>query len=62
MAANGYALLRSRRTAEREEPVHSFYCPGCKRKLRYRQRQIGHPGMCPRCKQKFTFPQVALKK
>jgi Zn-finger nucleic acid-binding protein len=39
-----------------EEPVLTFACPRCKRKLRFRQRQAGHRGACPRCKGDFTFP------
>lgn len=41
------------------EPVFSFHCPSCKRKLKYRARQAGHPGMCPRCKHKMNFPALA---
>lgn len=49
-----YFFLRSRKPVE-EEPLY-FRCPGCKRKLRYYSRQIGHKGQCNSCKEVFTFP------
>jgi hypothetical protein len=38
------------------EEILYFRCPGCKRRLKYRPRQIGHKGMCSNCKDQFTFP------
>jgi hypothetical protein len=60
VALGGYWYKRSR--PAKEEPVYYYVCPGCKRKLKYRSRQMGHSGMCPRCKRPFTFPMVAEKK
>ena len=56
LAVGGYLFLRSR--AEPEELYYRFLCPSCGRKLRYRARKAGRPGMCPRCKQRCTFPAV----
>jgi hypothetical protein len=54
VAGGVFVFLRSRPVPE--EPVLTFACPRCKRKLRFRQRQAGHRGACPRCKGDFTFP------
>jgi hypothetical protein len=51
----GYRVVRARRAAE-EEPLYHFKCPGCKRRLGYRAKQVGHQGMCPQCKQRLVFP------
>jgi hypothetical protein len=50
----GYWYFRSR-PAE-EEPYYHFQCPNCQRKLRFRARKAGQPGMCPRCRKPCTFP------
>jgi len=49
-----FLFVRSR--PAKEEEILYFRCPGCKRRLKYRPRQIGHKGMCSNCKDQFTFP------
>lgn len=44
-----------------EDPSHLFNCPGCKRKLRYRESQVGHKGKCPQCGKALVFPPVSAK-
>jgi Zn finger protein HypA/HybF involved in hydrogenase expression len=34
-------------------------CEKCRRKLRYRETQVGRPGACPRCKRAFVFPRAS---
>jgi hypothetical protein len=53
----GFYWFRGRRP--KEEPVFHFRCPGCKRRLRYRARQVGHRGECSHCRQAITFPPVS---
>jgi hypothetical protein len=48
---------RSREPAE-EETYH-FRCPGCRRRLRYRQKQVGHKGQCSHCRQELVFPPLS---
>jgi hypothetical protein len=55
-AAVVYLVVRSRRP--KEEPYHHFNCPNCRRRLRYRERQVGHPGQCPQCKSPLVFPSI----
>jgi hypothetical protein len=54
VAAGGYFFIRSRRP--REQPVHNFRCPHCKRKLHYRGNQAGRRAICPLCKQHLIYP------
>jgi len=49
-----FLFMRSRRPKEVE--LLYFRCPGCKRRLKYHPRQIGHKGMCANCKEQFIFP------
>jgi DNA-directed RNA polymerase subunit RPC12/RpoP len=42
--------------APREDPYFSFKCFYCKRKLKYKLKQIGHTGLCPGCHNRFKFP------
>ena len=56
-AVGGYLFVRLRRN--KEEPVYHFRCPSCRRRLRYRERQVGHAGCCSHCGQHFTFPPVS---
>jgi rRNA maturation endonuclease Nob1 len=49
--------LRSR--PPREEPYYHVRCPGCKRRLRYRQRQVGNKGNCRNCGHAITFPPIS---
>jgi hypothetical protein len=52
------ALDRARkaRQARKEEPVHRCRCPGCSRRLRYRQSQAGCTTICPDCNTSLTLP------
>jgi hypothetical protein len=54
LGAGGFYFWRYYRPRE-EEPLY-FRCPGCRHKLRYYARQVGHRGMCSNCKEKFVFP------
>jgi LPXTG-motif cell wall-anchored protein len=54
LGVGAFLFVRSRKP--KEEPVHYFRCPSCKRKLKYLARQAGHKGMCGTCKEKFVFP------
>ena len=56
LAVAVWAYLRFR--IPREEPFHHFRCPKCRRRLRYRARQVGHAGQCSHCGSKLTFPPV----
>lgn len=56
IAGAGYLLTRSR--ASQEEEVYHFSCPGCRRRLRYREKQVGNKGQCPRCGTALAFPPV----
>lgn len=57
VAAGAFFFVRLRKSDA--EAVYHFRCPGCKRKLRYHARQVGHRGMCSHCKESLTFPAVA---
>jgi LPXTG-motif cell wall-anchored protein len=57
LGVGGFLFLRFRRT--KEEPMYHFRCPGCRRRLRYRQRQVGHQGGCSNCGQHITFPAIS---
>ncbi len=54
--AGGYWFLRLR--SPKEEVYYHFLCPNCGRKLKYKARKAGQPGVCPRCKKGCTFPLV----
>jgi hypothetical protein len=60
LACGGYLfwLLRRQRRAWEEE-FHHFRCPGCRRRLRFRARQVGHKGKCSHCGHDVIFPSVA---
>jgi hypothetical protein len=58
-AAAGVFLARARKRSAPPEPSYHFRCPGCRRRLRYQARQIGHRGLCPTCKQALTFPPAS---
>jgi hypothetical protein len=57
-ATGGYMFLRTR--PAKQEPVHRFRCPYCRRKARYRESRAGHKGMCPLCGQHFLFPLLSV--
>jgi len=52
-----YLVVSSRKP--KEDPFLHFRCPGCKRRLRYRERQVGHHGTCSHCGQSLTFPPAS---
>jgi hypothetical protein len=56
LAVVGWVYLRTR--APREETFYHFRCPGCRRRLRYRARQVGHAGQCSHCGGKIVFPSL----
>jgi hypothetical protein len=56
-AGGVFFFLRFRKPAQ--QAVYYFRCPGCKRKLRYHARQVGHRGKCGNCKEPLTFPPIA---
>jgi hypothetical protein len=60
-AVIGVVVLIVRSRPPKEEPVFYFNCPNCRRKLRYRSKQIGRHGACPQCKTTFQFPGVPGK-
>ena len=59
----GVWLLVARRKAQKrakEEAFHHMRCPGCKRRLRYQERQVGHKGRCSHCGREVVFPPTSL--
>jgi len=56
LAAAAWASRRLR--APRAELFRHFRCPGCRRRLRYRARQVGHAGQCSRCGGRIVFPPL----
>jgi hypothetical protein len=54
----GYFLYGRLRTKP-EEPYYHFRCPGCGRRLRFRERQVGHRGQCSHCGEGLVFPPVS---
>ncbi len=60
MAALAYGCaLWARSQARPRDPYHHFQCPSCRRRLRYRLRQVGHRGQCCNCRQPLIFPPLA---
>ena len=55
LAVGAYLFVRSR-SGPAEEPYLHFRCPGCKRRLRFLAKQVGHSGQCSHCGRKLTFP------
>jgi uncharacterized paraquat-inducible protein A len=49
-------MILKPRPRSRNHGYESLNCPGCNRKLRYRESQAGQAGVCPRCDHHFTFP------
>jgi hypothetical protein len=43
----------------REEGYAHFKCPGCRRRLRYKRRQVGHKGECSNCGRGLVFPPIS---
>jgi transcription initiation factor IIE alpha subunit len=53
----GYLFVKSQ--PAKEEPFDHFRCPGCKHRLRYQSRQVGHRGKCSHCGHHLTFPPTS---
>ncbi len=49
-----WLVLRRRKSGD--PAVAHFRCPGCKRRLRYREAQVGHKGRCSNCGRDLVFP------
>jgi hypothetical protein len=60
LAGGGYLFMRlkDRRRAE-EAAFHHFRRPGCRRRLRFHARQVGHQGKCSHCGHDVIFPLVS---
>jgi predicted RNA-binding Zn-ribbon protein involved in translation (DUF1610 family) len=50
-------LVRARVVMKPDEVIYHMYCTKCRRKLRYRDRQIGRLGRCPMCGKPIIFPK-----
>ena len=59
MLGIGAMLLLRFRKPKAEEFLY-LRCPGCKRKLKFSPRQVGHKGMCNNCKEQFIFPATTI--
>jgi hypothetical protein len=60
LAGGGYLFLRLKdRRRAAEEAFHHFRCPGCRRRLRFHARQVGHKGKCSHCGHDVIFPPVS---
>jgi hypothetical protein len=42
-----------------DETFYHLRCRGCKRRLRYQARQVGHKGKCSHCGGDVLFPPIA---
>jgi uncharacterized paraquat-inducible protein A len=57
--AGAYLVSRVRhRRREVAEEYHHVRCPGCRRRLRYQVRQVGHRAECSNCGHEVTFPPI----
>jgi hypothetical protein len=54
-----YWLRRRGRHRDANPNYYHFRCPGCKRRLRYQTRQVGHKGKCSHCGNPVIFPPVS---
>ena len=48
-----------RRGRSTGEVFYRTNCPACRQKLRFPERQAGHPAACPRCKKLYALPSKA---
>jgi ribosomal protein L37AE/L43A len=48
--------VHKRVKANKQEVLFHLDCPKCKRKLRYRENQVGKVGQCPICRRPLIFP------
>jgi hypothetical protein len=61
LVGGGLAYWLRRRGRQRDSNPHYYHfrCPGCKRRLRYQSRQVGHKGKCSHCGNPVIFPPVS---
>jgi hypothetical protein len=52
-----WVFLRARGSAE--EVYSHFRCPGCKRRIRYKGKQVGNRGECSNCGKAIVFPPLS---
>jgi hypothetical protein len=57
LGGGGYLFVRLR--GPKEEPDYHFQCPKCRRRLRYKAKQVGRKGQCPQCGETLTFPPIS---
>jgi hypothetical protein len=57
LAFGVFLFLKNR--PKREEEFSHFRCPNCRRRLRYRKRQVGHKGKCSNCRKDLIFPPLS---
>jgi hypothetical protein len=57
LGVGGYLLVRMQ--APKEVRFDHFLCPGCKHRLRYEARQVGHKGKCSHCGHLLSFPPTS---
>lgn len=59
LLANIGVLVYGRLKQKQDETVFHYNCPKCRRKLRYREGQIGRLAKCPLCERPIVFPRPA---
>jgi hypothetical protein len=59
LVANIAVAMRGRLKQAKEEIYFHYNCPKCRRRLRYRERQIGSLARCPLCERPIVFPKPA---
>ena len=59
LAAGVGAWLYIRAQGPKEIQFFHFRCPGCHRRLRYKEQQAGHKGECSNCGRELLFPPVS---
>jgi hypothetical protein len=59
LGGGGFAFWWVRLRVPEEAEVFHFRCPGCGRRLRYLERQVGRKGECSSCKGLLTFPPTS---
>jgi hypothetical protein len=57
--AGGFLLARRLLRCREDRTFCHFRCPGCRRRLRFQARQVGHKGQCSKCGRDLTFPTVS---
>jgi uncharacterized paraquat-inducible protein A len=56
VAVHAAVVLRGWSVRGKDEDLYYIHCRKCGRKLRFRERQIGHIGRCPLCQTPIRFP------